>query len=130
MGNRWRLASQQNEMGENPSAARRTTRQSGRQKRGHGMMNSRNSRYRKQILAAASLIGMVVAQNAAAQEQAAQTGAATEPQSAPRGEEIVVTGSRSAATQITDTLPVTVVGERPEERRVGKECFEKCRSRG
>src|SRR3546814_20592251 len=73
MGNRWRLASQQNEMGENPSAARRTTRQSGRQKRGHGMMNSRNSRYRKQILAAVSLIGMVVAQNAAAQEQAAQT---------------------------------------------------------
>src|SRR3546814_504131 len=75
------------------------------------MMNSRNSRYRKQILAAASLIGMVVVQNAAAQEQAAQTGAATEPQSAPRGEEIVVTGSRIAGTKITEALPVTVVGE-------------------
>ena len=75
------------------------------------MMNSRNSRYRKQILAAVSLIGMVVAQNAAAQEQAAQTDAATEPQSAPRGEEIVVTGSRIAGTKITEALPVTVVGE-------------------
>src|SRR3546814_1319399 len=75
------------------------------------MMNSRNSRYRKQILAAASLIGMVVVQNAAAQEQAAQTGAATEPQSAPRGEEIVVTGSRIAGTKITEALPVTVVGQ-------------------
>src|SRR3546814_13533808 len=75
------------------------------------MMNSRNSRYRKQILAAASLIGMVVVQNAAAQEQAAQTGAATEPQSAPRGEEIVVTGSRIAGTNITDALPVTFAAQ-------------------
>src|SRR3546814_16365637 len=107
MGNRRRLASQQNEMGENPSAARRTTRQSGRQKRGHGMMNSRNSRYRKQIIAAVSLIGMVVAQNAAAQEQAAPTDADTEPQSAPRGEQIVTTCARIAGTKTTQHHPQT-----------------------
>src|SRR3546814_13838245 len=75
------------------------------------MMNSRNSRYRKQILAAASLIGMVVVQNAAAQEQAAQHGAAPEPQSAPRGEEIVAPGRSTARTKLTAALPVNVGGE-------------------
>src|SRR3546814_4639324 len=68
--------------------------------RGHGMTNSTYFSYRKQILAAASLIGMIVAQNATAQEQATRTEAATEPQTAPRGEEIVVTGSRIAGTKI------------------------------
>ncbi|MCA0208469.1 MAG: TonB-dependent receptor [Proteobacteria bacterium] len=75
------------------------------------MTNRTYSNYRKHILAAASLIGMIAAQNAAAQEQAAETQAATEPQTAPRGEEIVVTGSRIAGTKITEALPVTVVGE-------------------
>src|SRR3546814_2644022 len=85
--------------------------------RGHGMTNSTYFSYRKQILAAASLIGMIVAQNATAQEQATRTEAATEPQTAPRVEEIVVTGSRIAGTKITEALPVTVVGqdERSEE---------------
>src|SRR3546814_3144387 len=75
------------------------------------MTNSTYFSYRKQILAAASLIGMIVAQNATAQEQATRTEAATEPQTAPRGEEIVVTGSRIAGTKITEDLPVTVVGQ-------------------
>ena len=79
--------------------------------RGQGMTNSTYFSYRKQILAAASLIGMIVAQNATAQEQATRTEAATEPQTAPRGEEIVVTGSRIAGTKITEALPVTVVGQ-------------------
>src|SRR3546814_15017212 len=54
---------------------------------------------------------MIVAQNATAQEQATRTEAATEPQTAPRVEEIVVTGSRIAGTKITEALPVTVVGQ-------------------
>src|SRR3546814_17735452 len=104
------------------------------------MTNSTYFSYRKQILAAASLIGMIVAQNATAQEQATRTEAATEPQTAPRGEEIVVTGSRIAGTKITEALPVTVVGQaaiaataavsRSEERRVGTECVSTCRSIG
>src|SRR3546814_16241599 len=101
MGNRWRLASQQNEMGENPSAARRTTRRTGRQKRGHGMMNSTKLRYRQQILAAASLMGMIVEQNASAQEQAAQTEDATDTQTAHSGYAIAVTGPRTAGAQHT-----------------------------
>src|SRR3546814_7539997 len=94
--------------------ARRMTRQSV-ENRGHGMTNSTYFSYRKQILAAASLIGMIVAPNATAQEQATRTEATTEPQTAPRGEEIVVTGSRIAGNKLTDALPVTVVGQ--EERQ-------------
>lgn len=75
------------------------------------MINRKRSSYRKHILTAVSLFGMAIAQSAAAQEQAAQTDAATEPESAPSGEDIVVTGSRIAGTKITEALPVTVVGE-------------------
>lgn len=75
------------------------------------MTKNIHSSYRRQILTAVSLVGMIASQSASAQEQAEQTEAATEPQSAPRGEEIVVTGSRIAGTKITEALPVTVVGE-------------------
>lgn len=67
----------------------------------------RNSRsIRRQVLCAASLIGLVVAQQAAAQE-------APQAQSddTVKGNEIVVTGSRIAGSKITEALPVTVVSE-------------------
>src|SRR3546814_16533722 len=96
--------------------------------RGHGMTNSTYFSYRKQILAAASLIGMIVEQNATAQEQATRTEAATEPQTAPRGEEIVVTGSRIAGHKMTEAHQVPVCGKdektataaRRGERKTGR----------
>ena len=65
---------------------------------------------RRQALCAASLIGLAIAQQAAAQDVASQGDAA------PAGDEeksqvIVVTGSRIAGTKITEALPVTIVGE-------------------
>ncbi|WP_292681092.1 hypothetical protein [Novosphingobium sp.] len=61
---------------------------------------------RKHMLCAASLIGLVVAQQAAAQEAPQE-----QPDDAAKSSEIVVTGSRIAGSKITEALPVTVVSE-------------------
>ncbi len=60
----------------------------------------------RHMLCAASLIGLVVAQQAAAQEAPQE-----QPDDAEKGSEIVVTGSRIAGSKITEALPVTVISE-------------------
>ncbi|MDP3908240.1 TonB-dependent receptor domain-containing protein [Novosphingobium sp.] len=68
-------------------------------------MVSKSHSIRRQVLCAASLIGLAVAQQAAAQE------APPQPEETAKGSEIVVTGSRIAGSKITEALPVTVVSE-------------------
>ena len=65
---------------------------------------------RRQLLCAASLTGLVISQQAAAQE-APQASEAEQPDAPQSGSEIVVTGSRIAGSKITEALPVTVIGE-------------------
>ena len=73
-------------------------------------MRRKSHSIRRQLLCAASLTGLVVSQQAAAQE-APQASEAEKPDAAPSGSEIVVTGSRIAGSKITEALPVTVIGE-------------------
>ena len=71
-------------------------------------MRRKSHSIRRQVLCAASLIGLVVAQQAAAQE-APQTSGAEQPVTPEKGSDIVVTGSRIAGSKVTAALPVTVL---------------------
>lgn len=73
-------------------------------------MLRKSETFRRQALCAVSLIGLIVSQQAVAQE-APKAAEAEQPETAPNGSEIVVTGSRIAGSKITEALPVTVVSE-------------------
>nr|WP_315457947.1 TonB-dependent receptor [uncultured Sphingorhabdus sp.] len=73
-------------------------------------MLSKSHSIRRQLLCAASLTGLLVSQQAAAQA-APQTSEAEQADVPEKESDIVVTGSRIAGTKITEALPVTVVGE-------------------